>query len=159
MIRIENLSDDTQNKLTKALLESSLLFAHSDNKLVGVQRNEVFLKTVFAIIVSENKPCDSEQIVRVFSEKFNKEINPEEINKAIKEFCNKMKQISKSLNPNDDDSEGKLQKIIYNIVEDGSKALETIVQRFENDKENNAKIYTDYSKKLDEFYDKLKFGN
>ena len=57
MIRIENLSDDTQNKLTKALLESSLLFAHSDNKLVGIQRNEVFLKTVFAIIVSENKPC------------------------------------------------------------------------------------------------------
>ena len=76
----------------------------------------------------------------------------EEINKAINEFCNKMKLILKSLNPNEDDTEGKLQKIIYNIVEDGSKALETIVQRFENDKENNAKIYTDYSKKLDEFY-------
>ena len=30
--------------------------------------------------------------------------------------------------------------------------MENIVQKFENDKENNTKIYTDYSKKLDEFY-------
>ena len=76
----------------------------------------------------------------------------EDINKAINEFCNKMKLILKSLNPNEDDTEGKLQKIIRSILDEGSNALENIVKRFENDKENNTKIYTDYSKKLDEFY-------
>ncbi len=83
MIRIENLSDETQNNLTKALLESSLLFVHSNDEMVGLQRNEVFLKTVFAIIVSENKPCASDQIASIFSEKFHKDINPDEISKAL----------------------------------------------------------------------------
>ena len=75
----------------------------------------------------------------------------EEINNAIIEFCDKMRQISKKLNPNDDDNEGKLQKIINNILINGSDALENIVQRFEKDKENN-KINTDYNKMLEEFY-------
>lgn len=125
MIRIENLSDDTQNKLTKALLESSLLFAHSDNKLVGIQRNEVFLKTVFAIIVSENKPCDSEQIVRVFSEKFNKEINPEEINKAIDRlvYIHWIHEENEGFVPN-----AKIAKIMKNDLEDIEQRKQKLIQ-------------------------------
>lgn len=83
MIRIENLSDETQDNLTKALLESSLLFLRSTNKLAGVQRNEVFLKTVFAIIVSYGKPCAKEHVSEVFEKKFTKDIKSQEIENAI----------------------------------------------------------------------------
>lgn len=77
------MSDETQDNLTKALLESSLLFIRSTNKLAGVQRNEVFLKTVFAIIVSYEKPCAKEQISEVFVKKFIKDVKPQDIDNAI----------------------------------------------------------------------------
>lgn len=83
MIRIENLSDSTQDNLTKALLESSLLFVHSNEKLVGIQRHEVFLKTVLAIITSENVPCTKEKIAEVFSKKFFKDIQSKDIDDAV----------------------------------------------------------------------------
>ena len=87
MIRIENLSDTTQNSLTKALLESSLLFVHSKNKLVGIQRHDVFLKSVFAIVVSEGKPCSSRIIADVFKKKFFKEIKVHDIDAAIERLA------------------------------------------------------------------------
>jgi predicted nucleic acid-binding protein len=83
MIRIENLSDSTQDSLTKALLESSLLLVHNRNKLVGIQRHEVFLKTVFAIIASEGKPCTTGKIAEIFAKKFHKEIKIPDIEAAV----------------------------------------------------------------------------
>lgn len=83
MIRIENLSDSTQNSLTKALLESSLLLVHNRSKLVGIQRHEVFLKTVFAIIASEGNPCTTSKIADIFIKKFHKEIKTPDIDSAV----------------------------------------------------------------------------
>lgn len=125
MIRIENLSDDTQNNLTKALLESSLLFVHSHDKIVGIQRNEVFLKTVFAIIVSENKPCDNKQIVSVFSEKFHKGINPDEIDKAIGrlEFIQWIHKENGGYVPN-----AKIAKIMKDDVADIEQRKQNLIQ-------------------------------
>ena len=79
----------------------------------------------------------------------------EEIINAIKEFCEKLKNISKTLNLNEDDSQGKLQKFIKNVLDNSFDALEKMFKWFEKDKENNANnyaIYTDYIKKLEEFY-------
>ena len=83
MIRIENLSDSTQNSLIKALLESSLLLVHNRNKLVGIQRHEVFIKTVFAIIASEGKNCTTDKIADIFTKKFHKEIKTSDIDAAV----------------------------------------------------------------------------
>lgn len=135
MIRIENLSDVAQNSLTKALLESSLLFVHSRNKLAGIQRHEVFLKTVFAIIASEAVPCTSEKLAEVFTTKFSKEINPLDIDKAIRRLENlhwivkkadgyvpdaKIAQIMK-----DDvaDIEQRKERLIQELIEDLQKQL------------------------------------
>lgn len=125
MIRIENLSDETQNSLTKALLESSLLFVHSHDEMVGLQRNEVFLKTVFAIIVSENKPCASDQIASVFSERFHKDINLDEIDKALGrlEFIQWIHKEGCGFIPND-----KIAKIMKEDVADIEQRKQNLVQ-------------------------------
>ena len=96
------------------------------------------------------KEVESNKEIHLFEEKIS--LIYEDINNTINEFCDKMRQIAKQLVPNDDDSEGKLQTIINNILQKSSASLENIVQKFESDKENNSKIYTDYSKKLDDFY-------
>ena len=132
------------------------------NKIHRHNKTVTFKKNINPLYLSIEEYAKIMDIIPKEVEK-NKEINSfeetisniyEEINNAIIEFYEKMRQISKKLNPNDNDNEGKLQKIINNILVNGSDALENIAQRFENDKENN-KIYTDYYKKLEEFYKKV----
>lgn len=99
------------------------------------------------------KEAEKNKEIHLFEEKISNIY--EEIKNAINEFCEKLKRISKTLDPNENDSKGKLQKIICNLLDNSSDALDKIMKKFDEYKENsdnNALIYTDYSKKLDEFY-------
>ena len=126
------------------------------NKKIRHNKTITYKKNINPLLMSIEEYSKIMDIIPKEIEK-NKEIHSfeetisniyDEINNTINDFCDKMRQISKKLNPSDDDNEGKLQKIINNILISGSDALEKSVKRFENDKENNSKINTDY----EEFY-------
>ena len=77
----------------------------------------------------------------------------EEIKSATNEYCEKMKDISKQLNPNEKNTEGKIQKMIYDALTNVSEAIYATIKRFEDDKKNNinTKIYEDYNSIFDSF--------
>ena len=55
---------------------------------------------------------------------------------ATDEYCQKIKDISKSLNPTIDNLEGKLQKIIFDLLNNISEMMKKIITKFEKKKIN-----------------------
>ena len=55
---------------------------------------------------------------------------------ATDEYCQKIKDISKSLNPNIDNLEGRLQKIIFDLLNNISEMMKRIIIKFEKKKIN-----------------------
>ena len=50
---IERFSEDTQDMLTKSMLECSMLFSLNRNPSLNIGRKDMLLQTIFAIICSE----------------------------------------------------------------------------------------------------------
>ena len=76
-----------------------------------------------------------------------------DIKNATNEYCEKIKQISKQLNPNIQSYTGKIQKIINNLLINIYNTLNYSIESFEQDKDkdNYLIIYGEYKNKLDDF--------
>ena len=80
----------------------------------------------------------------------------EEIKMATNEYCEKLRQISKELNPNEKNNEGKIQKVIYDILIYSIEELEIAMKSFKKKKrqnykkfdENKIKQFEDFNKEL-----------
>lgn len=83
---IESFSEDTQDRLTKSMLECSMLFSLNRNKSLSIGRKDMFLQTVFAITCSEDKNWKVEDVVKVFYEKFGKSIDNDVVRKALQKL-------------------------------------------------------------------------
>ena len=70
---IESFSEDTQDKLTKAMLECSMLFSLNRNVTLNQGRKDMFLQSVFAITCSDNREWTAQDVHDVFHDKFTKE--------------------------------------------------------------------------------------
>ena len=83
---IESFSEDTQDKLTKAMLECSMLFSLNRNVTFNQGRKDMFLQSVFAITCSDSREWTAKDVHDVFHDKFGKEYAPEVIKKAIQKL-------------------------------------------------------------------------
>jgi hypothetical protein len=76
----------------------------------------------------------------------------EDIKTVTNEYCDKIKQISKQLNINQEQNVGIVQKIISRILKKSSDVIESTIKVFEENKKNpNINLYEDYNLKLDSF--------
>ena len=80
---IERFSEDTQDKLTKSMLECSMLFSLNRNPSLSIGRKDMLLQTIFAIICSEEKIWKVDDVVKVFHDKFGKKIEIDLVRKAF----------------------------------------------------------------------------
>lgn len=83
---IESFSEDTQDKLTKAMLECSMLFSLNRNVTLNQGRKDMFLQSVFAITCSDNREWTAQDVHDVFHDKFTKEYAPDVIKKAMQKL-------------------------------------------------------------------------
>ena len=76
----------------------------------------------------------------------------EDIKTVTNEYCDKIKQISKQLNTNQEQNVGVVQKIISRILKKSSDVIDSSIKVFEENKRNpNINLYEDYNLKLDSF--------
>lgn len=83
---IESFSESTQDKLTKAMLECSMLFSLSRNASLSNGRKDMFLQTVFAITCSDSREWTEKDVHDVFHDRFSKDYDLEIIRKAIQKL-------------------------------------------------------------------------
>ena len=76
-----------------------------------------------------------------------------EIKNATREYCEKLNQITKQLNPNTQNNIGILQKIINDILINSTQAIDKAIIIFEQEKNNNINLnfFEDYKNKIEEF--------
>ena len=76
-----------------------------------------------------------------------------EIKNATREYCEKLNQITKQLNPNTQNNIGILQKIINDILINSTNAIDKAINLFEQEKNTNINLnfFEDYKNKIDEF--------
>ena len=76
----------------------------------------------------------------------------EDIKTVTNEYCDKIKQISKQLNTNQEQNFGIVQKIISRIIKKSSDVIDCSIKVFEENKRiPNINLYEDYNLKLDSF--------
>lgn len=92
---IESFSEETQDKLTKAMLECSMLFSLNRNASLSDGRKDMFLQSVFAITCSDSREWTEKDVHDVFYEKFSKDYDPEIIRKAMQKLTKDGLLISK----------------------------------------------------------------
>lgn len=83
---IESFSESTQDKLTKAMLECSMLFSLNRNVTLSNGRKDMFLQTVFAITCSDSREWTVKDVHDVFQDKFSKDYDLEIIRKALQKL-------------------------------------------------------------------------
>ena len=83
---IDSFSEDTQDKLTKAMLECSMLFSLNRNPILSEGRKDMFLQSVFAITCSDTREWTVKDVHDVFHERFSKEYDLEIIRKALQKL-------------------------------------------------------------------------
>lgn len=83
---LESFSEDTQDQLKKSMFKCSLLFSTNRSMGISQQRKEFFLKTVFSIILSEDKVWTEEGISKTIEQAFLKKIGTTEVHEAIKKL-------------------------------------------------------------------------
>ena len=79
----------------------------------------------------------------------------EEIKMATNEYCEKLRQISKELNPNEKNNEGKIQKVIYDILIYSIEELEIAMKSFKKKKSQNYKKFDEYNIQFEDFNKEL----
>lgn len=83
---IDTFTEETQDKLTKSMLECSILFSLNRNASLDEGRKNMFLQTVFAIICSEDQIWTLNMVHDSFHEKFGKEYDMILIERAMKKL-------------------------------------------------------------------------
>lgn len=83
---IDSFSEDTQDKLTKAMLECSMLFSLNRNPILSEGRKDMFLQSVFAITCSDTREWTVKDVHDVFHDRFSKEYDTEIIRKAMQKL-------------------------------------------------------------------------
>ena len=67
---LDSFSEETQDRLKRSILECSLLF-HTDNALVtSIKKNDIFSKSIFAIIVDAGGNPTQTDIVNLYQQRF-----------------------------------------------------------------------------------------
>lgn len=83
---LNSFSEETQTQLERSFLESSLLFSLQRTKGISDQRDQIFLKTIFSVIISVDKSWSDEAILERLQEQYKKEFDVQEIKEAIKKL-------------------------------------------------------------------------
>ena len=83
---IESFSETTQDKLTKAMLECSMLFSLNRNASLSDGRKDMFLQSVFAIICSDSREWTVKDVHDVFYDRFSKDYDHEIIRRAMQKL-------------------------------------------------------------------------
>ena len=83
---IESFSESTQDRLTKAMLECSILFSLNRNASLSNGRKDMFLQSVFAITCSDNREWKVKDLHDVFHDRFSKDYDHEIIRKAMQKL-------------------------------------------------------------------------
>lgn len=83
---IESFSENTQDRLTKAMLECSMLFSLNSNVSLSDGRKDMFLQSVFAIICSDSREWTVKDLHDVFYDRFSKDYDSEIIKKAMQKL-------------------------------------------------------------------------
>lgn len=83
---IESFSETTQDRLTKAMLECSMLFSLNKNASLSNGRKDMFLQSVFAITCSDNHEWTVKDVHDVFYDRFSKDYDLEIIRKAMQKL-------------------------------------------------------------------------
>lgn len=83
---IESFSETTQDRLTKAMLECSMLFSLNRNASLSDGRKDMFLQSVFAITCSDSREWTAREVHDVFYDKFSKDYDLEIIRKAMQKL-------------------------------------------------------------------------
>lgn len=83
---IETFTEETQDRLTKSMLECSILFSLNRNATLDDGRKNMFLQSVFAIVCSDEKEWTPQLVYDAFRDKFGKEYDIKLIDKALKKL-------------------------------------------------------------------------
>lgn len=75
----------------------------------------------------------------------------DEVKNATTEYCEKIKEISKKLEPNEKNNEGKIQKMIYEGLTNVCESIYVMIKKFEEDKNKFNFSYEVYNSKLESF--------
>lgn len=74
-----------------------------------------------------------------------------ELRNATNEYCEKIRLISKELNPEDIGYSGKLQKALLDLITISIEELENAIRKFKKDKSKNYKMFDQYTISLEDF--------
>ena len=83
---IKSFSETTQDKLTKAMLECSMLFSLNRNASLCNGRKDMFLQSVFAITCSDSREWTVKDVHDVFYDRFSKDYDSEIIRGAMQKL-------------------------------------------------------------------------
>lgn len=83
---LDSFSEGAQSLLQKSMLECSMLFSLNRNPTLSNGRKDMFMQTVFAITCSEKKIWNTEEVMRVFHDKFGKAIEKDIVKKALQKL-------------------------------------------------------------------------
>lgn len=76
-------SEDSADLLEKSMLKCSLIFSFPDKKKERHQRNHLFYQTILSVIATSNEGKTKKEICSFFLDKYNRIINPKDVDEAI----------------------------------------------------------------------------
>ena len=83
---IDTFTEETQDKLTKSMLECSILFSLNRNPSLNEGRTNMFLQCVFAIVSSETQEWTPKLVHDAFLDRFSKEYDIDLIKKSMQKL-------------------------------------------------------------------------
>lgn len=72
---LDGLAEDTKDKLKRSTLECSLLFHSNNVQAYGIEKGDIFVKSIFALIVGCGQQVSTQGIAQLYHERFKKEID------------------------------------------------------------------------------------
>lgn len=86
---LDSFSEETQDRLKRSLLECSLLF-HTDNTLgSGIQKGDIFSKSIFALIVEADNALTADDISTLYKQRFGKSVEAKILAEVLKSLQKK----------------------------------------------------------------------
>ena len=138
---IESFSENTQDRLTKAMLECSMLFSLNRNASLSNGRKDMFLQSVFAITCSDSREWTVEDLHDVFYDRFSKDYDHEIIRKAMQKLTKDGLLIPKGngLVPNEKIAE-KMREEDNNVWERTEAVFNAIIENTERQLEEKLSV-------------------
>ena len=78
-----------------------------------------------------------------------------QIKEVTNEYCDKMREISKDLSPNDKNCEGRIQKLIFDILTNFANIMSKSIEKFEADRKMSIIVYEEYKKNIEDLNSKF----